>query len=306
VLPDSPGAREDFEWLKTEVNAAGGDATVFTADHVDSWSADGLIEEFRRTRQQAYGELAERAEALLRRMNVAGRATRMPSPTERSQATLRQRLVSIEAIDFFGSAGRDRVVQLLKQIQERSSGAHTQRQSAPSGGHTASYANRLWVTRPRPGVDRMASAWLIRRFVDPGARFAFAADRASVPAAGVPFDMFGVEFSHHGDGCTFETLCHTFGLADPAVTRVAAIVHDLDLKDGRFGAVDAPTIGAVIDGLQLAYADDDELLEQGMVLFDALWRAFGRLTHLSGPRKVARATRASRTGRTRVSRKTKR
>ena len=96
------------------------------------------------------------------------------------------------------------------------------------------------------------------------------------------------------------------GLADPAVTRVAAIVHDLDLKDGRFGAVDAPTVGAVIDGLQLAYADDDELLEQGMVLFDALWRAFGRLTRLSGPRKVARAARASSNVRKSVSRRKKR
>ena len=77
----------------------------------------------------------------------------------------------------------------------------------------------------------MASAWLIRRFIDPRARFGFAADREAVPEHGVPFDMFGVDFSHQGDGCTFETLCTVFNIQDPAVTRIAAIVHDLDLKD---------------------------------------------------------------------------
>ena len=94
------------------------------------------------------------------------------------------------------------------------------------------YQGRLWITRPRPGVDRMSSAWLIRQFIDPRARFGFAADQHTVPEQGVPFDMFGVEFSHQGDGCTFETLCTAFGIRNPAVSRIASIVHDLDLKDG--------------------------------------------------------------------------
>jgi hypothetical protein len=134
----------------------------------------------------------------------------------------------------------------------------------------------------------MASAWLIRRFIDPEARFGFAADRQSVPDDGVPFDMFGVEFSHQGDGCTFETLCSVFGVHELAISRIAAIVHDLDLKDARFGAPEAGTVGAMIEGLQLAYANDDALLAQGMTFFDSLYRSFAHAARVAGPRPLAK------------------
>jgi hypothetical protein len=150
----------------------------------------------------------------------------------------------------------------------------------------------VWITRPRPGVDRMASAWLIRRFIDRQARFGFAADREAVPEHGLPFDMFGVEFSHQGGGCTFETLCSRFDINGPALQRIAAIVHDLDLKDGRFGAPECSTVAAMIDGLQLADHNDDALLEQGMTLFDSLYRSFEQSSRTTGPRVAARPRRA--------------
>ena len=100
--------------------------------------------------------------------------------------------------------------------------------------------------------------------------------------------MFGVEFSHQNDGCTFETLCTVFGIDEPAVSRLAAIVHDLDLKDGRFGAAEVPTVGALIDGLQLAHQDDHALLEQGITLFDSLYRAFAQTMRSGGPRPLAK------------------
>jgi hypothetical protein len=156
------------------------------------------------------------------------------------------------------------------------------------------YRRRLWVTRPRPGVDRMSSAWLIRRFIDPDARFGFAADCHTTPAGAVAFDMFGVDLTHRGDHCTFETLCDVFGIAHVAIARIAAIVHDLDLKDGRFTAPEASVVGLIIDGLQLACADDHELLEQGIVLFDALYRAAERDTRAPAPRAVAGTRTASR------------
>ena len=134
----------------------------------------------------------------------------------------------------------------------------------------------------------MASAWLIRRFIDPEARFGFAKDREKTPNDALPFDMFGVEFGHRGSNCTFETLCEVFGIADPAVVRVASIVHDLDLKDGRFGAAESETIGALIDGLQLAHADDHELLDRGMTLFESLYRTFAHTAKKPRPRQVAR------------------
>ena len=287
VLPDSPNAREDFEWLKTEIEAAGGQASVFAADTVDTWSNDALVEEFRRSRQEAYGELARDAEQMLRRSGAgARRSKRMPS--RRTVQQLRERLRAIEQIDFFGSAGRDRVITLVQQIEDRTGMAPRAVATLKAGDAQRSYRGQLWITRPRPGVDRMASAWLIRRFIDRDARFSFAADRNLVPADGIPFDMFGVEFSHQNEGCTFETLCTVFGINEPAVARLAGIVHDLDLKDGRFGAPEAATVGIVIEGLQLVHADDQALLEQGIALFDSLYRAFDQSSRSAGPRVLAK------------------
>ena len=293
ALPDSPTAREDFEWLKAEIEAAGGEASVFVSEMVDSWSTDTLVEEFRRSGEEAYTALAREAEQVLRRL---GRKRRQPSPSRRVLPRLRERLAAIERIDFFGSAGRDRVIALLRQIEEWSTG--TPRSSATEQAEAAQTdRGRLWVTRPRPGVDRLASAFLIRRFVDPEARFAFVTDRDAAPDGAIPFDMFGVEFTHRGELCTFEMLCETFHLDDPALARIAAIVHDLDLKDDRFGAPEASTIGIVLDGLRLTRSDDHELLADGMTLFEALYRAFTQQILSSGPRPLARARRARGTGR---------
>jgi hypothetical protein len=201
----------------------------------------------------------------------------------------RERFAAIDRTDFFGSAGRDRVAALLDAIEDRIARKAGRGPVSPQGGGTdaARYRGRTWVTRPRPGVDRMGSAWLIRRFIDPDARFGFIADRDAAPDDSLPFDMFGVEFTHRGDHCTFETLCAVFGITDPAVSRIAAIVHDLDLKDGRFGAMEGPCVEMLIDGLQLAYGDDEALLSQGMVLFEALYRATERASRRAGPRAVA-------------------
>jgi hypothetical protein len=291
VLPDSPSAREDFEWLKTEVKAAGGDASVFAANNVDAWSDDALIDEFRRSGQEAYSALAGDVEKVLKRANLARRSRDTRTPlTRRLLEAFRGRLAGIESVDFFGSAGRDRVTTLLKQLEERTSPTGRPPSSSKSSAlpDAANYHDRLWVTRPRPGVDRMASAWLIRRFIDPQARFGFAADRDAVPEDAIPFDMFGVEFSHQGEGCTFETLCAVFGVQDSSVARLATIVHDLDLKDGKFGAPEGSTVGTLIDGLQLAHGDDETLLTQGMALFDVLYRGFAHSARSTGPRPVAR------------------
>ena len=280
VLPDSPTAREDFEWLKTEVESAGGEASVFAAGSVDAWSDDALVDAFRRSREEAYTALADEIEATTKKVDGSTRrpAGRAPAIAKLVEA-LRQRFTVIERVDFFGGAGRDHVSELLTGLEDRLAVRTSGKGSASTASapvDRSAYRGRTWVTRPRPGVDRMSSAWLIRRFIDPDAQFAFAADRRAVPADAVPFDMFGVELTHRGDGCTFETLCDVFGITDRAILRVTAIVHDLDLKDGRFGAPEAPAIGLIVDGLQLAWGDDQDLLAQGIGLFDALYRAFER------------------------------
>jgi hypothetical protein len=294
VLPDTPNAREDFEWLKTEVKSAGGDASVFSGDNVDGWADDALIEEFRRSRQDAYAALAKDVEKTLKRERKVSRSrdTRAPA-AQRLVKLFRERLTAIEAVDFFGSAGRDRVMTLLKQFEDRTSRVPAVSSDSSDSVNLDTYQDRLWITRPRPGVDRMASAWLIRRFIDPHARFGFAPDRESVPENGMPFDMFGVEFSHQGDGCTFETLVRLFSVKEPAIGRIAAVVHDLDLKDGRFGAPECGTVGTVIEGLQLAFADDEALLAQGMTLFESLYRSFEQSARSTGPRPLARSRKDS-------------
>lgn len=287
VLPDSPSAREDFEWLKTEITAAGGQASVFAADTVDTWSSDELIEEFRRAREGDYVTLSraiERALTAARRKRAPRRSRRA---TSRVVDTFRQRLAAVETMDFFGSAGRDRVATLISELQQTLSGEiPTQRGTSPTERTRESFRGRMWVTRPRPGIDRISSAWLIKRFVDPDARFGFV-DQPPNTGDAVPFDMFGVEFTHRGEWCTFETLAHTFAISASAIERIAGIVHDLDLKDARCGAAEASAVGALIDGLQTLYPDDHALLDQGMTMFEALYRAFERAARRAGPRPVA-------------------
>ena len=231
------------------MKAAGGDATVFTAkDNVDAWSDDHPHRGVPAGAKQAetYGELARDIEAAIRRAGNVRRTRGTRAPAVRRLVDIfRERLIAAERIDFFGSAGRDRVLTLLAQLESRiaapAPAAGPGRIRTDGSGRAASRQGRLWITRPRPGVDRMASAWLIRRFIDRQARFGFAVDAKSAGDESVPFDMFGVEFSHQGDGCTFETLCSAFGLDTPPLSRIAAIVHDLDLKDGRFGAPECST-----------------------------------------------------------------
>jgi hypothetical protein len=288
ILPDSPDAREDLEWLKEEIEAVGGQASILSAEHIDGTADDELVEEFRRARQEDYAALSRDIENSLGPRRATGtRRGRAGRGAHRPAQALRQRLAAIERIDFFASAGRDRAVVLLEQLASRRSPASRTARSSTVTASKPTYHARLWVTRPRPGVDRMSSAWLIRRFIDPDARFAFVAEREKAPATAVPFDMFGVEFGHHGSNCTFETLREVFGIVDRAVARIAAIVHDLDLKDARFGAAESDTIGALIAGLQLAHPDDHDLLERGTMLFESLYRNFAQTTK-KRPRQVAR------------------
>ena len=285
TLPDSPTAREHFEWLRAEITAAGGEATIFVARTVDGWTHDALVEDFRRSREGAYTALGREVEKLSRRTSAkAGASTK-----EQTAKLLQQfgdRLAAIEEVDFFGSAGRDRVRLLVSDLAARMEGGGTR--AAGDVTDRREYQGRLWVTRARPGVDRMASAWLIRRFIDAGAQFTFSRDARSAPPQAVPFDMFSLGFSHRGAKCTFEVLCGEFGVHEPAVARISAIVHDVDLKDGAFAAIEAPVIAAVIDGLQLAQPDDHLLLSSGISLFEALYLKFAQGDQPSGPRAVAR------------------
>lgn len=273
VLPDSSGAREDFEWLRREVEDGGGQAAVLVSHGIDTAVDSALVKGFREARQQAYQAIASEAEAVLRARERWQTRRRGKAPdVARSLDTLRQRFIANRQLDVFGSAGREEVAALLRRLDALSAGPAVASTRALGTLDPDAYRGRLWVTRLQPGVDRMSCAWLIRHFIDPAARFGFAADVAHAPAGAVSFDMYGGDFTHRGERCTFEELSDAFGIRDAAVMRMAAIVHDLDFRDGRFGAPDAALIGTLVDGLGRAHQDDAVLLEHGITLFDALYQ----------------------------------
>ena len=212
VLPESAQAVEDFEWLREEVLALGGEASVFKVSSLSEADERYILNE-------------------------------------------RKEKKAMQTIERGPSESKRRSSQLPKRLD------------------TAEYRNRVWVTRPRPGVDRFASAWLIRRFIDPKAVFVFAAAPDRYPDA-VPFDMYQTGgFKHEGDLCTFEVLQERFAVRDLHVRRIAEIVHDVDLKEDRYASPHAPTISALVDGLRASIPEDSKLLEQGMMMFEALYQS---------------------------------
>ncbi len=271
VLPNTDQCREDFEWMRSEIVALGGEATVFAADAVDAGGNDDIEAAFRRARDADYAALTREAR-------------RTGAPAARR---LRERLNEIRGIDFFHAPAGEAAGDAVAALERRSTGDQPRPKERTMHLAPKEFTNRRWVTRPRPGVDRMASAWLIRRFIDPRATFGFVDRPAS---SDVPFDMYIGDFSHHGKLCTFEVLAQQFTIADAAVDRLAQIVHDLDMKDNRYSAPEAPAVGRIIEGLRHLHADDAALLEQGMAMFEALARSFhategAGTSGASGPRK---------------------
>jgi len=181
---------------------------------------------------------------------------------------LRGRLAEIQRIDFF-SCPRGQDALMLFSRAERLRSPHA-KSAKIARLKVAAFRNKIWLTRPQPEIDRVASGWLIQRFIDPHARFVFAAKPEAHPRA-IPFDMVGVELTHHGDDCTFETLLKRFALADRTLHRLGRMVHEADLNDGKFAAVEAIGIDLMLKGLAHLGWSDDRILQHGMVSFDALY-----------------------------------
>jgi len=270
ALPESPESREDFEWIRGEIVAAGGQAIVLAAQAPNRATADDIVGAFRDARTRDFEALAAGAARLV---DAAGRKRTHGGRRRLTQGVrrLRERFEEVVRRDFYGAPAQAKVAALLRELDQRMKGTRAMKSDVTARADTADYRRRRWLTRPRPGVDRMSSAWLIRRFIDPDARFVFT-DPAKTPNA-IPFDTFDAEFGHHGTHCTFETLCDRFGIADPAVQHIGRIVHDLDLKEGTHAEPEAPTIGRLVEGLRRAQREDDALLQSGMEMFEALYQS---------------------------------
>ncbi len=275
VLPNRAEAREDFEWIKTEIIAIGGHAMVMAAEALDAATRQDIIDLFRAARGREFHTMRRQAHTMLERWR-----SRAPSGTARrrlvqSVRRLRERFRDLEAIDFFEAPHRHEAAHVLDELDRRAKRGHSMATRADASAEmpdVKSYQGRVWLTRSRPGVDRMSSAWLIRRFIDPDATFAFG--DASKEEAMIPFDMFGAEFGHHGTSCTFETIALRFAVKDPAVAWLGRMVHDLDLKENTYNVPEKAAVGRMIEGLRRMYTDDQALLSAGITMFEALYQSY--------------------------------
>ena len=281
VLPNSPQAHEDFAWVRREIASLKGQAAVFAADALDRADRAAIVEAFRTARAVDY-QSTERAIAAALMTAARARAKDDPGLARRVRV-LREQLRAVEAIDFFSAPGGDTARDAMAKLEALMAGKGRVATATKPRLNAAEYTGRVWVTRRRPGVDRMSSAWLIRRFIDPRAKFAFAARDDAPPSGQVPFDMYTGEFGHQGGQCTFEVLLDRFDLDDRSLRRIAEIIHDLDLKEHRYNPPEAVTIGALVEGIRHGHGDDRQALERGMEMFEALYRSFETTSAVVSP-----------------------
>jgi hypothetical protein len=267
ALPRTSETQEDFQWVLREIVKGGGDASLVEARFVDGVSDEDVVQLFQSARENDYRQIVEQG----REVSSKGVA---PKNTKTEVARLRRRLTELAEIDYFGAPGREAAEGLVSALEAG---------TKPAAGRDSSGAlrpddhqARVWVTREGIKVDRMGSAWLIRKFIDPKARFKFVPAKGYAPDKGeLRFDMFEAEFTHEGDLCTFEVLVQRFGLGDRGLRFIAEIVHDIDLKDAKYGRDETAGIGQVVAGIAAAHASDEERLARGVALFDALYALHG-------------------------------
>jgi hypothetical protein len=273
ALPLNDQTQEDFRWLMQEIIAGGGEATLCEARFIDGLSDQQIRALFDAARDPDYHAVASEAGAL------ADELAAQPDKRaegQRQLARLRRQLAQIVEIDFFGANGRQAADAALVGLEARLAepALDLTREEAMIGDQALSgLQGRTWVTREGVHVDRIASAWLVRKFIDPQASFKFVPSKGYVPQPGeVRFDMFEAEFTHVSDRCTFEVLLERAQLDDPALQAIGEIVHDVDLKDAKFGREETPGIAGLIAGITLAHPKDEQSLTRGAAVLDDLYQ----------------------------------
>jgi hypothetical protein len=259
VLPDEPARYESFQWLTQEIRSVGGDATLVRAHEIEGLPNEKLIELFNTARAKEYAILRE----LLRGLSHRPKTKTAPTFIDKFDRA-RKQFREIRQTDFFNCPRAQDVEMLLRKMEGAQPGEASVQKVA-----TRDYRGRTWVTRPRPEIDRVGSAWLIRKFIDPKAKFIFA---KKIPANGraVSFDMLDADFSHHGEDCTFETLLKCFRIQDKAAHKIREMIHDADLDDDKFERTECIGIDRVLKGWAREGLSDQEILRRGLQCFDAL------------------------------------
>lgn len=260
LLPNTPTNQERFAWLATSIRASKGEVSVLEVQSVDDPPIDRIHDLFREERRSDYTALIQEVQKL--DQSAQGFPNQL--------AKMKRRFDEISEIDFFNSSLRAKAEEILYKAEHPAA----KQVKVPKGKLSKeSYQKRAWITRPRPGIDRVSSAWLIERFIDPKATFVFGNEPLSHPRA-VPFDMYqGGGFGHEGENCTFETLCLRFGIRDKIVHHIGQAIHDADFDDIKFGRTEGITINHVLKGWARQGISDDELLRRGMDLIEGLYHS---------------------------------
>lgn len=258
LLPDEPVHYEHFQWLTKLIRDSGGEANLVRVREIEGMPNEKLVEAFNDARDKEYAVINKALRALQER-----KKTRADIADELNRISRQFR--AIRATDFFNSSRAQDIEMQLRNIDEkrRSKGALPKI-------NPKNYRGKAWLTRPRPEIDRVGSAWLIRKFIDPEAHFVFAS-KASAHADCVSFDMLDAEFSHIGDGCTFETLIKQFAIRDKAIQKIAEMIHDADLEDDKFHRVECVGIDRILKGWAKEGFSDEQILSRGFQCFDALY-----------------------------------
>jgi len=280
AMPRTEGAREDLEWIAHEITSDGGEAQLCESRFIGGVTDEAIEQQFRFARQRDYLEVAKLARRLVDGLSQAEKKSRKIPAKRHAQSDvalgrLRKRLEEVIAIDYFGAPGRAELESLLLAAEEKLRPPRpADPKAVPDVPSLKSIRGRTWVTRKGIHVDRISSAWLIRRFIDPDAKLKYVEAKGYVPAAGeLRFDMFDAEFTHEGEMCTFEVLLARTGSEDPALRLIADMVHDIDLRDARYGREETPGFTTLITGICLQNRDDEGRLAAGTTMLDAFYRA---------------------------------
>jgi hypothetical protein len=273
LLPDTPERYEDFQWLAQEIQRGGGDATLIRVQEIENVSAEDVVRLFQEPRDRDYRQLTVRYRKVLQSLDRKSEVTSARVHDELSR--LARDVQRIRDIDFFDAPGGAEVRRIEEAIAMRTRRPESARHEERPTIDLTKLRGRRWVTRPRPHIDRLASAWLVKRFIDPDAQFVFAPP-AEFPKDAIPFDAPGVELSHQGEDCTFETLVKRAGLRDRRLVRLAELVHEADLRDGKYPHEEARGIDVAVRAFLAASPDDHQVLAQGMALFEGLYATTSR------------------------------
>lgn len=268
-LPAREECIEAFHWLAQEIREAEGEALVLHVEQIAGKSDQQIIDLFCAARQEEYAEIEAQA-AELEQSLAAEREGSDGFQVQPLLAKLRRRHAEIARIDYFHCPAGARAAEQLTRIAAALLPARAQAEIPPAAA--ADYQGRVWVTRPNPHVDRLACIWLIRRFIDGEARVRY---DVAASSGEIDFDMEEGHFGHRGSLCTFETLVTAFGLDDAGLQEVGEVVHEIDLRDGRYVRPETAGIDAVLNGWRLAGLSDLELESQGVALFEGLYQAYG-------------------------------